>query len=154
MVAFLSTILVLVVGCAILVPFAKRYPQGTRLTWGQAMAAGTYVFFLIFWAYGVVPHYWLTWASNELNWRQDVLLAEYDWFGFLTLGFFEPAEFGGWFPMTIHMAHVMDLIVVLQYIVMLGIQIWLWAWWQQRGTKEPVKDLTTSDYGRPLVRKG
>ncbi|MBW3576008.1 MAG: undecaprenyl/decaprenyl-phosphate alpha-N-acetylglucosaminyl 1-phosphate transferase [Actinobacteria bacterium] len=26
-------------------------------------------------AYGVVPHQWLTWAENELNWRSDQLLA-------------------------------------------------------------------------------
>ena len=28
----------------------------------------------MFWVYGVVPHQWLTWADNELNWRADKIL--------------------------------------------------------------------------------
>ena len=47
----------------------KRRPVGTPLTWGEAMVAATYVFFLMFWVYGVVPHQWLAWADNELGWR-------------------------------------------------------------------------------------
>ena len=35
------------------------------------MVFATYVFFILFWVYGVVPHQWLTWADSELNWRPD-----------------------------------------------------------------------------------
>ena len=52
-------------------PSAAR--SGTPLTWGEAMVAATYVFFLMFWVYGVVPHQWLTWAQNELKWRSDAI---------------------------------------------------------------------------------
>jgi len=49
-----------------------------------------------------------------------------------------------------------DLIAVLIYVVFLGGQMALWAWWQKRGKKaEAAAQIEpTSDYGRPLVRKG
>ena len=54
---------------------AKRRPVGADLSWGEAMVAATFVFFGLFWIYGVVPHQWLTWAENELGWRPDRYLA-------------------------------------------------------------------------------
>ena len=59
-----------------------------------AMLASTFVFFLFWWAYGVVPHLWLTWADNELGWRADQ-------------NFWGPGNIlrsqseGGWVPLTI-----------------------------------------------------
>jgi len=153
-VAFISTLVVLALGIAIAAFFAKRRPIGTPLSWGEAMAAGTFVFFLIFWAYGVIPHYLLMWADNELNWRPDVALYQYEWIGGVTLGFFEPQEDGGWFPVSINMKHVRDTLVVLLYVALLGLNIYLWAWWQKRGTAETTTEVATSDFGRPLVRKG
>ena len=44
---------------------------GTPLTWGEAFAAGVFVFFLLFLVYGIVPHQWLAWADNDLKWRSD-----------------------------------------------------------------------------------
>jgi hypothetical protein len=46
------------------------------------------------------------------------------------------------------------LIVVTIYAVLLGLNIYLWAWWQKRGTSEASTEVVTSDFGRPLVRKG
>ncbi len=154
MVAFISTLVVLALGIAIAAFFAKRRPIGTPLSWGEAMAAGTFVFFFIFWAYGVIPHYLLMWADNELNWRPDVALYQYEWIGGVTLGFLQPQEDGGWFPISINMQHVRDTLVVLVYVVLLGLNIYLWAWWQKRGTAETTTEVATSDFGRPLVRKG
>src|SRR5262245_61701417 len=74
MVAFTMSILVTVVMALGLVLVGKRRPVGTPLTWGEAMVASVYVFFLLFWAYGVVPHLWLAWADNELTWRPDKLV--------------------------------------------------------------------------------
>lgn len=154
MVGFLSTLLLLALGIGIAAFFAKRRPIGTPLSWGEAMAAGTFVFFFIFWAYGVIPHFFLMWADNELNWRPDVALYQFEWVGGITLGFFQPQEDGGWFPVSINMKHLRDLIVVLMYVVLLGLNIYLWAWWQKRGTGEATTEVATSDFGRPLVRKG
>ena len=150
MVAFIASLLVAVASVALVIPFAKRRPPGTPLTWGEAMVAATFIFFIFFWVYGVVPHMFLTWADNELKWRPDALTYEYWSF----LGFLEPQERGGAFPMTINMQVIRDLLVVGIYVVFLGINIGMWAWWNNRGKRaEAAKEISTSDYGRPLVRK-
>jgi hypothetical protein len=145
-VAFIASLLILVIFVLPIFPYAKRRPQGAPLTWGEAMAAATYSFFLMFWAYGVVPHLWLTWADNELKWRPDFLA-----YNALHLEFLKPQEFGGPFPMTITMQTIRDLIATLIYVAFLGGQIALWAVWQGRGAKKA--EVVTSEYGRPLVRK-
>lgn len=155
MVAFISTSLVLVLGIVIIQFVGKRRPIGTPYTWGEAMVGATFVFLLIFWGYGLVPHYFLTWADSELNWRPDVALADYQWFGGITLGFFEAQETGGWFPVTVNMQHVRDIAVVGLYGILLVANVYLFAAWQKRGTaKTESTELATSDFGRPLVRKG
>ncbi len=153
MVAFLASLLILTLFVLPVFPYAKRRPVGTPLTWGEAMASATYAFFLMFWAYGTVPHLWLTWTSNELNWRPDVLLYNYEMWGKTPFGFLEPQAISGWFPMTITMQTVRDILVVLLYVVFLGGQMWLWAFWQKRGSKVST-EVATSDFGRPLVKKG
>jgi hypothetical protein len=153
-VALLASLLILALFVVPIFPYAKRRPVGTPLTWGEAMVAGTYVFFLMWWAYGTVPHLWLTWTSNELNWRPDVMLWNYEMWGRTPFGFLEPQESSpeGWFPMTITMQTVRDLIVVLIYVGFLAGQMWLWAVWQKRGSKVSA-EVATSDFGRPLVKK-
>ena len=81
-------------------------------------------------------------------------LYQYEWIGGISLGFLQPQEDGGWFPISINMKHLRDLIVVTMYVVLLGLNIYLWAWWQKRGTGEATTEVATSDFGRPLVRKG
>jgi len=150
-VALITSMLIAGALLALLIPFAKRRPAGAPFTWGEAMATSTYVFFLMFWVYGVVPHLWLTWADNELKWRPDnIVVGPGD--------ILEPvAQGGAWFPMTISYQTLRDLIAVGMYVVFLGVQMYLWSWWQKRGTKvaaAATTEIATSDYGRPLVRKG
>ena len=75
MVAFVGAFLVSLVMGAAIVWYRRRRPQGAPLSWGEAMAAATYVFFIMFWVYGVVPHQWLTYCQNELGWRSDALIV-------------------------------------------------------------------------------
>ncbi len=150
MVALVTSLLITIGLLLILIPVAKRRPIGTPVSWGEAMVASVYAFFLMFWVYGVVPHLWLTWADNELKWRPDNLV-----FGPFNL--LQPVSEGGaWFPMTISYQTLRDLIAVGMYVVFLGVQMYLWTWWQKRGTKAAATsaELVTSDYGRPLVKKG
>jgi hypothetical protein len=59
--------------------------------------------------------------------------------------------------MTVSYQTLRDIIAVLIYVVFLGAQIALWVWWQKRDTRAAAAESTavvTSDYGRPLVRKG
>ena len=150
MVAFVLSLIISVIGVAVIFPYRKRRPVGTMLTWGEAMVSATYVFFLFFWVYGVVPHLWLTWADNELGWRPDKLLLG-------PAEILKPQSMGGWNPITLNYLVLRDLIAVGIYVVFLGINIWLWAVWQNRGKKAAsdaaVPAVVESDFGRPLVRK-
>ena len=150
MVALVSALLILVVLCSLVVPMSKRRPVGTPITWGEAMVASVYAFFLMFWAYGVIPHLWLSWADNELQWRPDNFL-------YGPGSIFKPQTQGGWFPLTLSYQTLRDLIAVGIYVVFLGSQMALWSWWQKRGKRAEAATSTAvveSEFGRPLVRKG
>lgn len=153
MVAFLASILVMVVLVAPIFPYAKRRPVGTPVTWGEAVVAGTYLFFLMFWAYGVVPHQWLTWADSELNWRPDVI-----WFGpggSITVPLVGWSLETPWIPITISAQVFRDIIATVIYVALLGFQMWAWAWWQNRGKRAEAagKVERVSTYGRPLMKR-
>lgn len=152
MVAFLTSLIILFGLLGLVFPMAKRRPIGTPITWGEAMVAATFSFFLMFWAYGVVPHLWLTWADNELKWRPDALLGNYEFWGYKP-SFMLPVAADGPIPMTITMQTIRDLLAVGIYVVFLGVNMWLFAFWQKRGKKTETTDVVTSDYGRPLVKK-
>ena len=153
MVAFIASLLVLV---ALLLPvfwYAKRRHVGDPFTWGEAAVTGTYVFFILFWAYGVVPHPWLTWADAELNWRPDIA-----WFGpggSITMPVLGWSLETPWIPLTITAQAFRDIIATLIYIVLLGVQIWFWVWWQNRDKRaaEQAAVEPTTPYGRPLIKR-
>ena len=140
MVALLVSILGTALSVAVIVWAAKRRPVGTPLSWGEAMVAATFVFWLMFLIYGIVPHQWLTFADNELGWRQDKILLQ-------------SGDLGGIAPFTVTYLVIRDLIAVAIYGVGLAGHVGLWMWWQNRGKEKP-KELPTSAYGRPLVKPG
>lgn len=152
MVAFVGSLLVTIVLTALVIPMVKRRPVGTPLTWGEAMVAAVYAFFLMFWTYGLVPHLFLSWADNELGWRPDNIV-------FGPGDILKPQASDGWLPLTISYQTLRDVVAVLLYVVLLGIQIALWGWWQNRGKRAEAATaaetaVVRSEYGRPLVRKG
>jgi hypothetical protein len=137
-VSLVASTLVALVLVALIFPYRKRRPVGTPLTWGEAMVGAAYVFFLIFWAYGVVPNQWLLLADNEWNWRPDRMV------------------YGPWgvidaLPMDISYLHLRDLIAVGIYGAVLTANVALWMIWQGRG-KEKAPEVPASTFGRPLVR--
>ena len=147
MVAFTLSVIVTLAGTAGILAYAKRRPPDAPHTWGEAMFGAMLVFFLLFMAYGVVPHQWLTWAENELAWRSDKFFI--GWGGFL-----KPQPAGGWNPLTINYLHIEHLIAVLIYGIVLGGNIRLWKVWQERGKKSAETAPARSAFGRPLVREG
>jgi hypothetical protein len=127
-------------GVAVVILWMRRRPVGTPLTWGEAIASSTFLFGLMFVAYGVVPNQWLLWADNELGWRNDKLL-------------FGPGDiFAKALPFELTYLVIRDIIATVIYVVFLGLQIALWAMWQNRGKTKPVA-IETSSFGRPLVRR-
>lgn len=146
MVAFVSSLIVGILGCLAVWVCGRRRPVGAPLSWGEGMAAATFAFFMFWWWYGVIPHYWLDWADNELNWRSDVYIAQA---GQALFG----QEWLTWWPLDVTKQAVRDIIVVGIYGLGLGLHLLLWAWWQDRAKERPV-EIPASRYGRPLVRKG
>ena len=148
MVAFVASLIVTFVIVGAIVAYQKRRPADQVVTWGEAMVGSVVVFFLMFWVYGVVPHQWLTWADNELNWRVDKIFVGPG-------GILESQQDGGWSPIRINYVVVRDLIAVSIYLVFLGGNIWMWAAWQKRGEKQNAdKAPERSTFGRPLVKEG
>lgn len=141
-----------VVFMLLLAPFfwaADRRKVGQALSWGEAMVAATYVFFLLFWLYGVIPHEYLNWADAELAWRPDIVVigpkSTWTWW----------TDFWQAIPIDINKQIFRDLIAVLIYGVGLGGFIWAFAYWNDRGKKAAAAGsaVATSAYGRPLVSK-
>jgi hypothetical protein len=135
-VAFIFSLVATFATAAVIPLYAKRRPVGTPLTWGEAMVAAVFVFFVMFLAWGIMPHQWLAYADNSLQWRKDKLLLK-------------P---GTPLRITISYEIVRDLVAVGLYGITIGGMIALWAMWQNRGQEKP-KELPTSAYGRPLVKK-
>ena len=76
MVAFVVSFAIAILGMVVVHLYGRHRPVGSPLTWGEAIFAATFVFFLMFWAYGVVPNQWLQWANNELGWTPSKKLAQ------------------------------------------------------------------------------
>jgi len=129
----------------VVIPFGKRRPVDKPLLWGEALLASVYVFATMFVAFGMVPHQWLDHADKDLGWSRDKLL-------YGPGGILKPVSAGGWNPITLQYQAVRDIVVVVLHLIFFGLFIFVAIWWQKRGAVKP-KELPTSTYGRPLVKK-
>jgi len=128
-----------------IIPYGKRRPVGAPFSWGEAMLSGTYIFGVLFLAFGVVPHQWIDHSDKNLGWSKDKLI-------FGPGGILKPQSAGGWNPITLQYEALRDIVVVVLHLIFFGLFIFLAIWWQKRGDVK-TKELPTSTYGRPLVRK-
>ncbi len=160
MTAFLVSIAVTLAMSGLLVLVARRRPVGQPLTWGEAFVAATFVFALLFIAYGVVPHQFLAMADNEFQWRDDTIGIP---IGGLLIGplknLMDPPYLlfpngvplpSGSFIITAQVLR--DVLVTVIYGVLVGAQLFGWSWWQKRGKKAAGTEVEMSAYGRPLLR--
>ncbi len=142
--AFLFSLVLTTVMALAAIPFGKRRPKDAPVTWGEAMVGSVYVFFVMFLAFGVVPHQFIVHADNDLGWRKDKLLnGPFD--------ILQAQANGGNFPFTVSYEAVRDILVVVIHVYFIGLMIYLFVWWQKRHDKAS-KELATSSYGRPLVK--
>jgi hypothetical protein len=145
-VAFTTSCVVLVLLAAVGVSIGVRRPVGAALTWGEAMVAAVYIFLVLFWAYGVVPHFWLAWADGDLHMAPNRLFA--------VPRYKKTDATLKWpLPITVTYQTLRDLVAVGIYGIVFGANLAAWPLWQNRGKKKPVA-VVTSDFGRPLVRDG
>lgn len=156
MAGLITSLIVTALMVAILVRVAKRRAPGTPLTWGEAFVAGVFMFALMLMIYGVVPDQWLRWAEGDLEWRSDKIGIP---MGPLPFGnddgllFAQGVEFFGKGRIIITAQTISDIIAATIYIVFLVLQVIAWLWWQKRGKKPAQPAISTSAYGRPLLRK-
>ena len=150
-VAFTSSWVVACLGFAGVLWYARRRPPGAPVTWGGAMVGATLSFFLMFWIYGVVPHWWLVFADSELNWRADRMLV-----GPALPGWWAPGQnLLTWalpFDLTYRVAR--DVVATVVYGLFLVGQVAIHAMWQNRDRPPVEVPEPASRYGRPLVREG
>jgi hypothetical protein len=150
MAAFVSSLVVLVLGIAVVLYVARHRPVGAPITWGEAFLAATFGFGLMILAYGIIPHQWLNFADNELLWRPDKVLL-----GISTSGikFGDAAKaIGGSGRILVSYQALRDIVAATLYIVFLGGQMVLWSIWQKRGRAKGGLE-PTSRFGRPVIRR-
>lgn len=164
MTEFVLSMLVMFASMGVYHIYDKRTGPAKKMTWGEAMIAGTYVFFLLFWAYGVVPHFWLQWADSGLEWRADVILQGPHIPGIsptaadgTQLGIIASQQDGGWFPFRIPYLIIRDIVAVVIHLVFLAGTIFYWNHWQTRDARAKAVEEAVeapSQFGRPLIREG
>ncbi len=137
MVAFVGSVLVMGLLVAPVVRLMKRRPPDAPTTWGEAMGGAVYVFFIIFWVYGVVPHQFLAWADNDLAWRADRFMVG-------------PGGILEALPFVVTYQVLRDITTVALLSVIVAGNLRLWSMWQARGTEEP--EVPISTFGRPIVQ--
>ncbi len=152
MAAFVSSMIAMILMVAVCLYVGGRRPIGTPVTWGEAMAGGTWVFGIMMLAYGIVPHQWLTYADNELLWRPDKLLVGISSGGVVWGN--DAKNLGGTGRILINYQAIRDIVATVIYIVFLGGLMYLWSVWQKRGRKKPGDvEEARSRFGRPVLRK-
>jgi len=144
--AFLVSFILSTIGALLVIPYAKRRPKGTPTSWGEAMLASTYVFALMFVAFGIVPDKFIAHADAELGWTKNLII-------YGPGDIFKPTALGGSFPITMSYEAVRDIVVIVIHLWYFGLLIFLWSFWQKRGDGTPSKEIATSTFGRPLVKK-
>ena len=145
-VAFIFSFVLTTALSLVAIPYSKRRPKGTPTSWGEAMLASMYVFFVLFLAFGVVPHQWIDHSDKNLVWDKSKVV--YGPFGLL-----KPKALGGPFPFTMSYEALRDIIVVTIHVWYFALMISLWGRWQRRGDAKPGTEVATSSFGRPLVKK-
>ena len=146
-VAFLFSFFLATGGALLVLPYMKRRPKGTPTSWGEAMLAATYVFGIMFIAFGVAPHQFIDHADKELGWTKNLII-------YGPGDIFKPTALGGSFPITMSYEAVRDIVVIVIHLWFFGLMIFLWSKWQKRGDAKPGTEVATSTFGRPLVKKG
>ena len=144
--AFLFSLFLSIALTLVAIPYGKRRPKGSPLSWGEAMLSSVYVFGTMFVAYGIVPDRWLQHANTDLKWsKQRLLNGPFD--------ILKAKTHGGHFPFTLSYQEVRDVVVIVIYAFFFALQVFIWIQWQNRGKKTESTEIETSTYGRPLVKK-
>ena len=129
------------------IPYGKRRPVGKPVSWGEAMLGAFYAFAVLLLGFGITPNQWINHADRNLGWSRDRHLIGPG-------GILRSQADGGWFPFTLQYEALRDIVVVIIHVIFFGLVIFIFTWWQKRGTAaKPSTEIETSSFGRPLVKK-
>jgi hypothetical protein len=130
----------------------RRPKSKLKATWAQAMAGSMLAWVLMILAYGSIPHEWLTFANGHLKWDESHFLVR------------SGQEIGpfNWLNLDVDKRAITDTVASIIYIVMLALNIYVFAAWQKRpvakdevaGTGAAEKIVGTSAFGRPVTVQG
>jgi hypothetical protein len=103
-----------------------KMPKHTNepATWVQTILGAMFVWIMFALGYGVIPHEWLTFANSYLNFDSSSFLMHKN----RILHF------------DITRDKAADAVAALIYVVVLGLNIFLFAAWQKRKVAEPATD--------------
>ena len=150
-VAFTASWVITLIGIVAVMEYGRRRPVGAEMTWGEAMLGSAVVFFLMFWAYGVVPHLFLAFADNELSWRQDRQLVGPGLPSWLADG----QNLLNWaLPFRLDYRILRDILATGLYGAALTANVAMFSIWQKRDQMAEAPAVPKSKFGRPLVESG
>jgi hypothetical protein len=139
--------LLMAIGLGVAFYLYKRPKSDRPATWAECMSGAVGVFALMTLAYAVIPHEWITFSDQYLEWNTTkfVFRSNQDIF-------FLPVHW----PFTMDQQAVRDIVVTLIYLVFLGLNLKLFVDWQNRGkapaAKAEASESRLSRFGRPLRR--
>jgi hypothetical protein len=120
-----------IVGTMIVIRRPKK--SNEPATWVQAVLGAMFVWVMLTLAYGVVPHEWLIFGNSYLNFDTTTfILRRGQWGAHLP-------------PFEITRDKFVDAVAAGIYVVMLGLNIYLFAAWQKRKVAEPAVEAEASD---------
>jgi hypothetical protein len=137
---------IFVIGIAVIMVLMRRPKSPEPATWAQSMLGALAAFSLMLLAYGTIPHEWIVYANSHLNWSAAKFVFQKNRFIH--------------FDVTKQAAN--DAVAALIYVVMLTLNVAIFAMWQKRPVAQPAPDADaaesrqptgTSAYNRPVTAK-
>ena len=137
-----------VIGLIIVFVLMRRPKPDRPSTWAECLAGALGVFAMMTLAYAVIPHEWITFSDDYLQWDTTVFVfrSGQDVFG---LGIVN-------WPFNFDKHNIRDIIVVLIYGIAIVLNVALFVMWQKRGQPKPEVEEAApkkSRFGRPLRRR-
>ena len=133
---------------------ASRKPRDPDepATWAECIAGAVATVALMALGYAIIPHEWLTFANAQLEWGDSskfVFTSRMDILGFIPIHY----------PFSLDYPAVRDIVVTMIYVVILGLNVFLFSKWQKRNevpAEAPDEQVRRSRFGRPLrvMRRG
>jgi hypothetical protein len=136
-----ATALALIGQALLMVASSKGRDPEDPATWAECFAGAIGVFALFTVAYAIIPSEWLNYANSYLQWGDT---SKFVWTIHEQMLFF-PVHW----PFSLDFPSLRDIVTVVIYVAVLGVNLKLFVMWQQR---HQVKETPATDEGTPARR--